>query len=296
MRILVAGWHGQVAAALTERAAGRAGISAYAVGRAALDLCDSPSVGRTLFGMSPDVIVNTAAYTNVEGAEDEHQRAFRLNAIGSRNLSRQAHRLGVPIIHLSTCHVFDGEQSTPYSESDPVGPVNVYGRSKLESESVVAHENPRHVILRTSWIYSPFGRNFVRTMVERIGQTDHVDVVDDEFGSPTYAVHLADAIFDIAEMITSQPTAARWGIFHAAGAGRASWFDIAERTFAAARKTRAATPCVNAIKRTSYPVRAARPRNSCLDGSKLADIFDVRLPDWRDGVDDCVERILAGRN
>jgi dTDP-4-dehydrorhamnose reductase len=153
-----------------------------------------------------------------------------------------------------------------------------------------------HVILRTSWIYSPYGRNFVRTMVERIGQTDQVDVVDDEFGSPTYAVHLADAIFDIAEKISTDPAPSHWGIFHAAGAGRASWYDIAGRTFAAARAAHGPTPRVNPIKRTDYPVRAARPRNSCLDGSKLADVFDVRLPDWRGGVDDCVARILADRN
>ena len=292
MRILVAGWHGQVAAALTERAARRDAITAFAVGRAALDLCDSPSVGRTLFGMSPDIIINTAAYTNVEGAEVEHQRAFRLNAIGSANLSRQAQRLRVPIIHLSTCHVFDGEKPEPYRETDAVGPVNVYGRSKLESETAVANENPQHVILRTSWIYSPYGQNFVRTMMARAAQSDAVDVVDDEFGSPTYAIHLADAIYDVAEKILTAPTQACWGVFHAAGAGRASWHDMAERIFAAAGKADGPTVRVNAIKRADYPVRAARPRNSCLDAAKLADVFDVRLPDWHEGVDDCVRRIV----
>ncbi len=293
MRILVAGWHGQVAAALAERAPARANISAFAVGRAALDLCDSPSVGRTLFGMSPDVIVNTAAYTNVEGAEDEHQTAFRLNAIGSANLSRQAARLGVPIIHLSTCHVFDGEKPEPYHEADPVGPVNVYGRSKLESEAAVANENPQHVILRTSWIYSPHGRNFVRTMLARARHSGTVDVVDDEVGSPTYALHLADAVFDVAEKISSDPLPAHWGIYHAAGAGQASWYDMAERIFALLRRKGTQQPEVNRIKRADYPVRAARPRNSCLDGGKLAGVFGVRLPHWHDGVDDCVARIIA---
>ena len=207
MRILVAGWHGQVAMALSEAATRRDDVEAYAVGRPALDLTDRPSIGRTLFGITPDVIINTAAYTDVDGAEREPHIADRRNTEGAAALANQAARIGVPIIHLSTVYVFDGDKPAAYVEDDPAQPINAYGRSKQAGEAAVADANARHVILRTGWVYSPFGRNFVRNILDRGARETALAIDDEQRGSPTYAPHLATAILDIAARVAQAATA-----------------------------------------------------------------------------------------
>lgn len=293
MRILVAGWHGQVARALAEVAARTPEITAFAVGRPALDLSDSPSVGRTLFGISPDVVVNTAAYTDVEGAEAEPHKAIRQNALGAANLAARAAQQQMPIIHISTGHVFDGRKPEPYTEEDPPAPLNVYGRSKLDSELAVAAANPHHIILRTTWIYSPQGRNFVRSMLHRAQTADTFDLVDDQIGSPTYATHLAEAIVAIAIRLASQPSDVSWGTYHAAGTGTVSWHGLAEHTFAVSRGRGGPSATARPIKTADYPSQAARPMNSSLDCAKLENEFSLRLPNWQDGVEACVNAILT---
>jgi dTDP-4-dehydrorhamnose reductase len=293
MRVLTAGWHGQVAHALSALLATRTDVSAYAVGRPALDLATVPGVARTLFDIAPDVVINAAAYTNVDGAEDEPERARRHNAAGAAGLAAYAAKRGIPIIHLSSAYVFDGHQSRPYVESDPPQPSNAYGRSKLDSEQAIATANPRHIVLRTAWLYSPYGSNFVSTMLDRARSESAIDVVADQYGTPTYAAHLADAILGIATMVVDTPSAAYWGTYHAAGSGRASWFDIASHAFRASAALGGPTAAAHPISSANYPTRAARLANSQLDCTRLREVFGIELPDWRTGVDDCVRQLLG---
>ncbi len=293
MRILVAGWHGQVALALSTAAARRDDVEAYAVGRPALDLADRPAIARTLFGIAPDVIINTAAYTDVDGAEAEPAIAFRRNSEGAAGLARQAARMGIPIIHLSTAYVFDGSKSSAYSETDATAPINVYGNSKWRGEQAVAEANPKHLILRTGWVHSPDGRNFITSVLGQAMTADRIDVVGNEYGSPTYAPHLADAIIELAARIRQSDGPAPWGIYHIANPGSASWFDVAQRVFETSGKT--GGPAARAVPvRGNAPTtgRARRPANAALDCSKLADIFGISLPDWQTGVDHCAEAFV----
>ncbi len=298
MRILVAGWHGQIALALSEAAVRRPDVTSYAVGRTALDLSDRPAVGRTLLGTGPDIIISTAAYTDVDGAEREPALAFRRNAEGPGALAAQAARRGVPIIHLSTVYVFDGHQSRPYCESDKPSPLNAYGRSKLAGEHAVAAANPRHIILRTGWIYSPFSANFVTNLYARARTARHIEVDALQRGSPTYAPNLAAAILDIARSVTAGPQSASpddsasvWGTYHIADDGEARWCDIARATLAADVGRPSPPPVVSESIRTPTAQQAPRPVNATLQTSALARTFNIRLPSWRQAIHDCVGRL-----
>ncbi|MGI9521493.1 MAG: dTDP-4-dehydrorhamnose reductase [Hyphomicrobiaceae bacterium] len=295
MRILVAGWHGQVARALSSRVANRSDVVAYAVGRAAQDLSGTPGIAQTLFGIAPEVIVNAAGYMNVDGAEDEPEEALHQNMAGAAQLAALAARRNLPIIHLSTAHVYSGEKQGAYSESDAAHPLNAYGRSKLESERALAEANPRHVILRTAWIYSPFGQNFVKSILERAARDSEIPLVDDQYGSPTYALHLADAILQICKQITTSPSEEYWGIYHAAGSGTASWHDIAEFVFKTSSALGGPSATARPISHSSYQTRSRRPENSRLDCAKLESVFGVEFPDWHLGVDDCLRHLLEAR-
>ena len=294
MRVLVAGWHGQVAIALSEAATRRHDIEAFAVGRPALDLTDRPAIGRTLFGITPDVIINTAAYTDVDGAEREPNLAIRRNAEGAAALARQAARIGIPIIHLSTVYIFAGDKSSAYAEDDPAQPINAYGRSKRAGETAVANANPRHVILRTGWVYSPFGRNFVRTILDRGTREAELAIDDAQHGSPSYAPHVAAAILDIAARVTGggahSPPDECWGTYHIADSGTARWCDLAREAFRVAGARGVASPLV-VTRPMPSDGPASRPRNAMLDCGKLHDVFGIRLAPWQDGVKDCVERL-----
>lgn len=291
MRILVAGWHGQVARALSAAAARRADVKAYAVGRPALDLCDRPSVGRTLFGIAPDVIINTAAYTDVEGAESEPEIARRRNTDGAAALSRQAARIGVPVIHLSTVYVFDGGKAGPYVETDDTAPINAYGCSKRDGEAAVVAANPRHVILRTGWIYGPDGANFVTNVLARAARGEALEVADDQRGSPTYAPALADGILEIAAQVAGRAADdAVWGVYHVADGGETDWHGFAAA--ALGLSTRVAQDYVlTAVSSKVLPVRAPRPANATLACGKLKERFGIALPEWRVSLADCVRRI-----
>ena len=296
MRILVAGWHGQISVALSEAATRRDDVEAYAVGRPALELTDRPAIGRTLFGIAPDVIINTAAYTDVEGAEREPHIAQRRNTEGAAALAGQAARLGVPIIHLSTVYVFDGAKPSAYVEHDPAHPINAYGRSKRAGEEAVARVNPRHVILRTGWVYSPFGRNFVSMIRDRARREPELEVDNVQRGSPTYAPHLANAVLDIAAHISAAPTdacvAALWGTYHVADTGTARWCDLARSACSVAAARGEAPVQITEAARPSANL-ALRPQNATLDCTKLKDAFGIQLPAWQEAVQDCVKRIAT---
>lgn len=292
MRLLIAGWQGQIASALVALVPKRDDVSSFAVGRPALDLCELPTLQRALSDAQPDVIVNAAAYTAVDKAQSDAEAAFALNRDGARMLAETAAEAEVPIIHLSTDYVFDGQLDRAYKEDDDTTPQTVYGQSKLEGEKAVARVNPRHIILRTSWVYSAVGTNFVRSMVDKAARQDTIDVVSDQLGTPTYAPHLASTLIDVAARIcgraANDPV---WGVYHAAGTGEASWFDLGNRVMREAMDYNLAVAKINPIGLADYATVAPRLRNARLDCSKLDAQFDLRLPAWHDGVRDCVKHI-----
>lgn len=292
MRLIVTGNQGQVVRSLQERGPAH-GVEVVAIGRPALDLADLQGVARTLAEVDGDAIVNAAAYTAVDKAESEEELATRVNGAGAGAVARAAAARGLPLIHLSTDYVFDGALDRPWREDDPIGPIGAYGRSKLAGECAVLQENPGATILRTAWVYAPFGANFVKTML-RLGETrDEVSVVADQRGAPTAALDIADAVIAIARKRLADPAnAAMAGVFHMTGAGEASWADFAEEIFAEAERLGRKTVRVRRIATADYPTPARRPANSRLDNSKLGQIFEIALPDWRLSTRACVARLL----
>src|SRR5882724_5676563 len=261
IRVLVIGRQGQVARALVELSPA-CGVQVISMGRPQFDLTASEMVESTLSAAGPDIVVNSAAYTAVDQAEREPEQAKAVNENGAAAVAAAAHALAVPLIHLSTDYVFDGSKATPYKEEDSVAPTSVYGASKLAGERAVAAATPNHVILRTAWIYAPYGKNFVRTMIA-LGQTrDEVRVVADQCGCPTYAPDIATAIVTIARNLLSNPDNPELrGLFNLAGNGETSWADFALAIFAILRAKGMRAPVVTAITTADYPTAARRPAN-----------------------------------
>ena len=293
MRIVVTGTKGQLAQSLL--ACEAADISLIAVGRVSMDFEKLQTIAPALASAQPDVIVNAAAYTAVDQAEAEEARAFRINATAAGAVAAAARKLNVPVIHLSTDYVFDGRADTPYRETDATAPLNAYGRSKLAGEKTVATANPDHVILRTSWIYSPFGQNFLKTMLQ-LGEThSEVSVVADQYGCPTAAADIAGAIVAIASTLRTRPDDARLrGTFHLAGSGETAWAEFAQTIFDEAAQHGHKRVNVVPITAAEYPTAAARPNNSRLNCDKLSEVYGLRLPDWRSSVRVCVARLMSG--
>lgn len=293
MRLLITGSQGQVARAFIEAAPAQNDIEACAIGRPGLDICNTPTIERALSDIKPDIVINTAAYTAVDDAEGDEARARALNRDGAAMLATAAAKRGTPIIHLSTDYVFDGTKNAPYIETDPTGPTSIYGRTKLEGEQAVAAANAKHVILRTAWVYSPFGKNFVKTILTHAGRGTDLKVVNDQRGSPTYAPHLVEAIMGVARnIVATNGEGTHWGVYHAGGAGYASWYEVAREILDQSNAQGGPTTSLAPIGTDGYPTRAKRPANSRLDCSKLASTFGVTQPDWREGVRLCVARLL----
>ncbi len=294
MRILAAGWHGQIASAFMQIAPGRKDISAFAIGRPGLDICEPRSVERALGDIRPDVLINLAGYTDVDGAESEPELALALNSAGARLLAEAAARRGVPIIHISTSYVFDGQKKSAYVETDQTAPSTIYGKSKLAGEVEVQKANSKHIILRTEWIHSPFGRCFVSNILQRAQLGMPLKVVNDQYGNPTYAPHLVDGILAVAACLTSSPAdAIPWGVYHAAGTGTATWYDVAREVLIKAEQLTGLSFSLDALASAEYLTRSRRSQNSQLDCSKLKQTFGVGLPAWQEGVHECVGRLLA---
>lgn len=292
MHILVAGRQGQVARALFERASA-AGLQLTALGRSELDITDRASVERKIASFSPDIIVNAAAYTAVDKAEMEEEAAFSVNAQGAGNVAAAATALAVPLIHLSTDYVFSGNGERPWREDDQPDPQGAYGRSKLAGEEAVRALTSSHAILRTSWVYAPFGHNFVRTMLRLAEERDSIRVVADQHGAPTYALDIADGIFTVAKIAHAQPQEECWrGLFHLTAAGVTTWAGFAEAIFSASAKRSGPSALVEPVSSADYPTAARRPGNSRLDNSRFRTTFAHTLPDWRDGVDRCVADLV----
>jgi dTDP-4-dehydrorhamnose reductase len=292
MRILVTGTEGQVARAMAERAP-KHGAEIVLLGRPKLDLTDPERVRAVVGEAGGDVVVNAAAYTAVDQAESEPDLAEAVNRNGAEAVARAARDMNVPVIQISTDYVFDGTAARPYRESDRVAPLGVYGRTKLAGEEAVAAIQPDHAILRTAWVYSPFGKNFVKTMLRVGTDRDEVSVVADQHGSPTSALDIADAVIAVARNLVTRPQdASLRGVFHMGGTGYTTWADFAAWIFDVSGRLGGPCARVRRIATADYPTPAKRPANSRLDCSKLAQIHGLTLPGWRESVETCVERLL----
>lgn len=293
MRIAVTGVTGQVAQSLAERGPSH-GVTIIPVGRPALDLANARSVYPALADTAPDAIVNAAAYTAVDQAEREAELAFAVNAAGAGEVAQAAARLGAPLLHLSTDYVFGGELDRPYREDDAAMPACVYGESKLQGERAVLSSGGTAAVFRTAWVYSPFGRNFAKTMTALAASRDEIRVVDDQVGSPTSAFDIADALILAAKRLVREPdNASLCGLFHLAGRDSASWCEFAAGIFGqiearTGRRVRAAP-----IPSSDYPTPVKRPANSRLDGAKLRAAYGIDVPGWRVSLPGVVARLTA---
>ncbi|CDZ45753.1 dTDP-4-dehydrorhamnose reductase [Neorhizobium galegae] len=293
-RYVVTGRGGQVAQSLIERVEGHSGIEIIPLARPDLDLADIGTIEKTLVEARPELIISAAAYTAVDQAESDAAKAFVVNSAAINELGRVATKLNVPIIHLSTDYVFDGNKTSPYEESDPVAPLCVYGQSKLEGERCLTSSGADYVILRTAWVYSPFNKNFLRTMLHLAGSRDELNIVADQYGNPTSALDIADAVFAVADNLLSSRNGRLRGIFHMAGSGEASWAGFASEIFRISAKFGGPSAIVHPIPTAQYPAPARRPNNSRLDCGKLERIHGVRLPNWKIATATTVQRLLAG--
>ena len=291
MRLVVTGVRGQIARALGERALGD--LEVIALGRPQFDLSAACDFAPLLAALKPDVIVNAAAFTAVDKAESERDLAFAINAAGAGAVARAARTLAVPLIQISTDYVFDGSLARPWRETDPTRPLGVYGASKLEGERLVQAATDDCVILRTAWVYAPFGGNFVRTMLGLARTRDELGVVADQWGAPTSALDIAKAIEAVARRLVAGPDDAEIrGLFHmTAAGGPVSWAQFAEEIFAQSAALGGPSARVRAISTAQYPTAAKRPAWSWLDGGQLQRIHGFVLPDWRDGLRRAMERL-----
>lgn len=281
MRIAVTGRNGQVVRSLLERARELPDLTVIPLGRPELDLARPEGIGAAIAAARPDIVVSAAAYTAVDQAEDEPELARAVNETGAGAVAAAAAASGAPVIHLSTDYVFAGDADRPYVETDPTVPQSVYGRTKLAGEGAVAATNPRHVILRTAWVYSPFGKNFVKTMLRLAAERDVVRVVADQFGNPTSALDVADGILAIAPQLAGGASAPMFGVFHLAGTGTTNWAGFAMHIFDASRAVGGPSATVEEIATSDFTTKARRPANSRLSTNRLHDVFNWRPPDWR---------------
>ena len=245
-----------------------------------LDITDAEKVSGFFDLHEPAICINAAAYTAVDKAETDKDLALKINAYAVGNLAANCNKLHTKFIHISTDYVFDGTASTPYKENHPVKPVNFYGESKLQGEQIALEKNPSAVIIRTSWVYSFYGNNFVKTMLRLMKERESINVINDQFGSPTYAADLAAAIMQIAVQ-----TEDKAGIYHFTNEGIISWFD-----FAVAIKELANLSCdVKPVDTSGYPTPAKRPAYSAMDKEKIKSAFGIEMRDWKESLEKCIQ-------
>jgi dTDP-4-dehydrorhamnose reductase len=278
-RLVVIGRSGQVATELRRKPLPN-GWSLISLGRDELDLRRLECLYPSLAAHEPDIVVNAAAYTSVDLAEAEEGIATLVNGKAIGELARTAATFGIPLISLSTDYVFNGETQKPWTEEDEPHPLNAYGRSKLAGESAILGSNARAVILRTSWVFSPHGSNFVKTMLRLGMERDELPVVSDQHGGPTPADRIAAAVLTIAKELILKPVGEKLGLFHFSGIPSTSWAGFADAIFEGADWLRR-KPAIRPITTAEYPTAAKRPCNSILDCSKIRKVYYLEQPDWR---------------
>ena len=301
IRVLVTGARGQVGCEVARELEGRAEVLAH--DRSMLDLARPADIAARVREARPDVIVNAGAYTAVDAAESEVEAAQAVNAVAPGVLADEARRAGALLIHFSTDYVFDGTKRAPYVENDPVNPLSAYGRTKLEGERAVAASGCRYLVLRTSWVYGPRGKNFMLTMLRLAATRTELRVVDDQHGAPTSSRCLARLVRELLDRNGDMDEIARAevdqvaessGLYHATAAGETTWFGFAQAIFDEVGRRRGPAfrpPRLVAISTSEYPTPAKRPANSVLSSARLESAFGVRIPDWRRGLDECVSAL-----
>lgn len=255
------------------------------------DITQISQVEEAFAKFCPSIAINAAAYTDVDGAECEAERAFGINKTGAENLARNCARLQIPLVHVSTDYVFDGSKGAPYVESDPITPLGVYGRSKAEGEDKIRAALPEHLIVRTSWLYSGHGNNFVTTMLRLGRQKQELDVVADQFGSPTSAVDLAEVLLHLASQVLNR-SAIPWGTYHYCGKGVTTWYEFANSIFKiAGRHECLQLARIKPITTEEFPTAAQRPLNSSLDCGRIKRKFGIHPKPWQISLRLVIEQI-----
>ncbi len=283
-RILVTGKGGQLATGLAESLPAL-GFEAILLGQPEFEFDQPATVEAGFAAAAPDAVVNCAAWTAVDAAEDDEAGAFRANALGPAMVARLCAARGIPLLQVSTDYVYDGLKGSPYTEADAPNPLGAYGRTKLAGEWAALAANPMTAVFRTAWVFSPVGKNFVKTMLAVGAQRPELRVVADQHGNPTAAPDLADALAKVLARIRDGGWQdAHRGVFHMAGGGHTTWHAFAQAIFAAAAPHGGPSPVVHPIVTADYPVKATRPADGRMDQAKLAQVFGVSLPAWQDGL------------
>ncbi|MBF6028301.1 dTDP-4-dehydrorhamnose reductase [Pseudomonas sp. P115] len=285
MKILITGQHGQVSQALQQHLSGLGEL--IILGRDQLDLANAYQIRQQIRAQRPDLIINAAAHTAVDLAESEPEAAFAINAIAPGILAEEAKALGIPLIHYSTDYVFDGSKPAPYIEADSPNPLSVYGRSKLAGEQAIAAVGGEYLILRTSWVYSNHGKNFLLTMQRVLQEKPHMRIVADQIGAPTWAGTIAASSRALIERWQAGKPGP-WGIYHLTAQGETSWFGFAQAIGEHLSAQGKACAELEAIPSSAYPTPAKRPLNSRLDCSHLQQQWHVSQPEWQDALRECL--------
>ncbi len=275
MKILLFGKDGQVGFELQRSLAPLGEV--IALNRQQLDLSDTTAITNSIYQHRPDWIVNAAAYTAVDKAETEAELAMQINALAPEVMANAAARIGCGLLHYSTDYVFDGSKASPWLETDIASPINVYGQTKWIGEEAIQASGCQHLIVRTSWVYDARGHNFLNTMLRLAESKEHLTIVDDQIGAPTWSRHIAD----VSGHLLQKATPLNSGVYHLTASGQTSWFGFAKAIFQRAGAHGLKVPELAPIHTKDYPTPAARPANSLLNGQKLYQNFGLRLPDWQ---------------
>lgn len=281
MKVLITGSQGQLGQCLLNEFSTHENVNVITCNKQQLDITNEQLVYEKLIDYQPDIVINTAAYTAVDNAEKNNQLAFRINAIAPKYLAKATEKISAVLIHISTDYVFDGEKLSAYTEADATTPQSIYGASKLAGEVEVVKHCTKHIILRTAWVFSEFGNNFAKTMLN-LSNLEQLNIVADQMGGPTNANDIAKALFTICDEIMSNEHV-NWGVYHFSGEPYCSWFHFAQQIFITAKGEGVIeqAPILNAIPTTQYPTPAKRPKNSKLDNSKIKNAFAIKPSDWR---------------
>ena len=294
MRLLLFGGTGQVGTEL-RGLGGAQGAEIAAPTRAVADVSDPDTVAKLVAADASAIVINAAGYTNVDRAESEEALAFAINAKAAGTLAVATAARQIPLIHISTDYVFNGRKGAPYVEGDATAPVNAYGRSKLAGEQAVRAANPRHIIVRTSWVYSPHGKNFVRTVLRLAEERERLTIVADQRGCPTAARDIASACLQIARRCIAEPDRAPYGTYHFAGGGEASWFEFASAIIELAGDRLNRLPEIVPIRTIDYPTPALRPADTRLDCTAFVREFGVKLRPWRSALAETLDHLLTSK-
>ncbi|MFN3581385.1 MAG: dTDP-4-dehydrorhamnose reductase [Pseudomonas sp.] len=292
MRILLTGGNGQVGRELLKQLP--PGYQVSAPGSCSTDISDPVAVERAVRDLQPELIINAAAYTAVDLAESQSERAWAVNHQGAANVAKAAHDCGAAVFQISTDYVFSGTRTSAYTEAQPTAPLCVYGASKLAGEQVVRETLSKSLVLRTSWVYSAYGNNFVKTMLRLASNRTELSVVEDQIGCPTSAASIASCLWRLAEQYRVKQDLT-WGLYHFAGSPGCSWYDFARAIFAQAVESGLIdlAPQVHAIDTSQYPTAAKRPAYSVLDCSLIEKTFDIAQPDWKADLQQLIEALSS---